>query len=830
MAKKTSNQNKWVKRLWIIALSPLALVFLILIAALLSGLPKVEQLANPQINLATQVYSIDGKVLGAYYKENRSDAKFSEIPSHLVEALLATEDVRFKEHSGVDYWGLFRAIVMTGRDGGASTITQQLAKLQFSKNFENVNIVKRIWQKIREWIIACRIERLYTKDEIISLYLNQYDFVNQAVGIKSAAHVYFNISPDSLNIQQSAMLVGMLNNASLYNPMGKPIKRNGEVIRRDSLVMKRREVVLSQMKKENFLTQAEYDSLRVLPLGIKFQRVSHDEGLAPYFREVLREKVKELLGEKDSNGKLKYAKSDGSAFNVDSDGLKIYTTIDTRMQEHAEWAVHEHLRKELQPAFTKDVSRRKKDNFPFYAGITKENREAILNQAIHESDRYKIMTGKLCPNCNRPGYYVDKENQDGHEVFHCQPNREGCDHTWPVSSEGEIDKAFNTPGPSQIYTLKGMRDTILTPLDSIKWRKTVLHASLMSVDPHTGYVKAWVGGIDFKTFKYDNVYQSARQVGSTFKPIVYATALRMGKRPTDTVDGSAFCWGSWCPKNSGGGYGSYQMKCALANSVNTVSARLCQTYGIDNVINLARRLGITAHLERVGPLSLGAANIPLYQMVGALSTFANAGVYVEPTFILRIEDKNGTAIYEANPKVEQAVDPNTAYEMVTMMKAVIDGSCGSGTGVRLKSTGKPYGGIKYPTAGKTGTTQNNTDGWFMGLTPDLVTGVWVGAQDPTVRFSSTAVGQGANTGLPIYGYYMKKVYADKNIKISTEDFEAPKGYGDFKNTMPRGEFLGDESDPFQNNEYEEDSLATDSIMLKETPEAILGEGEAEPEQ
>ncbi|NBU65737.1 MAG: penicillin-binding protein, partial [Chloroflexia bacterium] len=297
---------------------------------------------------------------------------------------------------------------------------------------------------------------------------------------------------------------------------------------------------------------------------------------------------------------------------------------------------------------------------------------------------------------------------------------------------------MNAPVAMKVYTPTGPKDTTLSPLDSIKYNKAILHASMMSVDPHSGHIKAWVGGIDFKNFKFDNVYQSARQVGSTFKPLVYATALRMGKNPTDQVDGSRFCWGSWCPQNSGTGYGSYTMQCALANSVNTVAARLAQQYGIDNIIKLARRLGITAHLDPVGPIALGAANVPLYQMVGALSTFANQGVYIKPTFILRIEDKNGTPIYEPEPEIEQAIDPCAAYDLLTMMKAVVTGSCGSGTGVRLRNPGKPYGGITYPTAGKTGTTQNNTDGWFIGLTPDLVTGVWVGAQDPTVRFSSTA--------------------------------------------------------------------------------------------
>ncbi len=815
-AKPASSQkNKWVRRLWLMALLPIVSVVLVILFAMMSGLPDVQALANPKINLATQVLSNDGKAMGAYYKENRSDAKFSELPPHLVNALLSTEDVRFREHSGVDYWGLLRAVFSAGQDGGGSTITQQLAKMQFSK-FENASFLKRAWQKIKEWIIACRIERLYTKDEIIALYFNQYDFLNQAVGIKSAAHIYFNTSPDSLNVQQSAMLVGMLKNSSLFNP-----------IRRDSLVTKRREVVLSQMVKSDFITKQQYDSLRILPLGLDFQKMSHDEGLAPYFREVLRGELEDILNEKDEKGNLKYSKAGGEAYDIYRDGLKVYTTIDNRMQEYAEWAVEEHLRKELQPAFTKDVNRRKKENFPFYNGIKTKDREAIMKRAIVTSDRHMIQTGELCPECRRPAFYIVKENGDDSDNFHCHEDKGGCGHTWHASTEKEIEKEFNTPVRMKVYTHNGPKDTILSPLDSIKYNKAILHASLMSVEPHSGHVKAWVGGIDFKHFKFDNVFQSARQVGSTFKPLVYATALRMGKSPSDQVDGSKFCWGSWCPQNSGGGYGSYTMRCALANSVNTVSARLAQQYGIDNIIKLARRLGIESHLDPVGPIALGAANIPLYEMVGALSSFANNGVYIKPTFILRIEDKNGTAIYEPEPHVEQALDPCAAYDMLTMMKAVVDGSCGSGTGVRLRNPGKAYGGIKYPTAGKTGTTQNNTDGWFIGLTPDLVTGVWVGAQDPTVRFTSTALGQGANTGLPIYGYYMKKIYADNSIDISTGDFAVPVGCSRNASSMQGGFLNDDDPDLFNENESDEDLTPSNQNTLpKETDEFIPADADS----
>lgn len=801
MAK--ADQSKYAKRLWLLGLSPLILIVLLLGTAFLSGLPKIETLANPKINLATEIVSSDGKVLGSYYKENRSDVRFENLPTHLVNALIATEDARFRQHSGIDFKGLTRAVVKLGSSGGASTITQQLAKLQFTEDYENVSIFKRVWQKIREMIIAARLERTYTKDEILVLYLNQVDFLYQAVGIKSAARVYFNTVPDSLNIEQSAMLVGMLQNPSRWNPMKKDT----------TLALKRREVVLNQMVKYGYLSEDDYEVYRNKPRGIDFQRVSHDEGPAPYFREVLRAKVDQILNEKDENGELMRKKSDGSAYNIYSDGLKIYTTIDSRMQKHAEWAVEEHLAKELQAAFSKDVGKRKKENYPFYNGISEKDRDRIMTQAIQSSERHMHLTGKQCPDCKRPKKYISTIRRDGKEYFTCDGEKGGCGEEWEKLDDKGIDKVMNTPVKAKIYAHGGYKDTLISPLDSIKYHKAILHASLMSVEPSTGYIKAWVGGIDFKYFKFDNVYQSRRQVGSTFKPLVYATALRMGKRPTDNVSAEAICINGWCPKNSGGGYGTYTMKCALANSVNTVSARLMQEYGVDNVVHLARKMGIKSPLPAVPSLSLGVAEIPLYEIVGATSTFANAGVYIEPTFILRIEDKNGSVIYESSPVIDQALDPNVSFQMIRMMKSVVDGSCGSGTGVRLRG-GKPYGGIAYPTAGKTGTTQSNTDGWFIGLTPDLVTGVWVGAQDPTVRFNSTALGQGANTGLPIYGYFMNKVYKDSEIKISKGDFKEPEGFQEYR------EQLKINSSANFDDLMDEDIAPVDLNNLIETPEDL----------
>lgn len=758
--EKIHKYNQWI---WWIGLSPLILVFLILLIALFSGLPNVEALANPKINLASSIYSADGKIIGSYFKENRIDVKYNEIPKHVVDALIATEDERFYQHSGVDYLGLIRAAFSLGVDGGGSTLTQQLAKQQFTANFENVSKLTRVWQKIREWIIACRLERLYTKEEIITHYLNQYDFLNQAVGIKSAAYVYFNTTPDQLTVEQGAMLIGMLKNSSLFNP-----------IRREEKVTKRREVVLKQMEKNGYITEQQYDSLRVLPLGIDFQKISHTEGMAPYFREVLRGKIQELFEEKNENGELKYKRADGTAYNIYKDGLRIYTTLDSRMQSHGEFAVEEHLKKELQKAFWQDLKSRKKENYPFYNGISKTDRENIVNQSIKQSDRYKILSGALCPECARPKSYIVKKDNE----FICNEEAGGCGEHWPMRTEEEILANFKTPRAMKVYTHNGAKDTVLSPLDSILYHKSILHASLLSMDPKTGHIKAWVGGIDYNYFQYDNVYQSRRMVGSTFKPIVYATALRMGKKPCDPIVVTNPCitmqgGEKWCPQ--GGGPGKYAMNKALAASVNIVAAQLIADYGVDAVIALARNLGIKSDIPKAYSIALGVAQLSLYEMVGVNGALVHNGMYIEPTFLLRIEDRNGNLIYESDPHISQALDPTVAYTMVDLMKGV----CNYGTAARIRS-GRPYGNIPYPLAGKTGTTQNNTDGWFMGLTPDLVTGVWVGAQDPTVRFSSTNLGQGANTGLPIFGYYMNKVYADPAIKISKGDFIRPNNFDTLK--------------------------------------------------
>ena len=794
MEKFSPEQTKkYNKRLIWIGASPVLLVLLILLITLLSGLPNVETLANPKVSLASSIYSTDGKMIGSYFKENRADVKFNEIPKHVVDALVATEDERFYQHSGVDYLGLFRAMFSLGQDGGGSTITQQLAKQQFTKNFEKVGKVKRAWQKIREWIIACKLERLYTKEEIITLYLNQYDFLNQAVGIKSAALVYFNTTPDKLTVEQGAMLIGMLKNSSLFNP-----------VKREEKVTKRREVVLKQMVKNNYLSEQQYDSLRVLPLGLDFQKISHTEGMAPYFREVLRLKIQEIFDEKDADGNLKYVKADGTPYNIYKDGLKIYTTLDAKMQEYGEWAVEEHLSKELQKAFTQDLKSRKKENYPFYNGITEGDRKNIMDQAYKQSERYKFLAGHMCPECKRPKSYIVKEGKE----YVCDTEAGGCGEHWESHDEAEIQKIFQTKTKMKVYTHKGPKDTLMSPMDSILYHKTILHASLMSMDPKTGHVKAWVGGIDYNYFKYDNVYQSRRQVGSTFKPIVYATALRMGKKPCDPIVVSSPCFNlptgeRWCPR--GGSAGRYVMNKALAASVNTVAAQLISDYGVDAVVALARNLGIKSEIPRTYSIALGVAQLSLYEMVGANSAMVNHGMYIEPTYLLRIEDRNGNMIYEADPQISQALDPSVSYALVDMMKGV----CNFGTAARIRS-GRPYGNLRYPLAGKTGTTQSNTDGWFIGMTPDLVTGVWVGAQDPTIRFSSTNLGQGANTGLPIFGYFMNKVYADPNIKISKGDFPRPENYDTLR---------------FDCNVHEPDAIFAEDVFSDDGDEDLYNNGE-----
>jgi len=799
----------WKLLLWLVGLGPLLGLAGLVGLARMGDLPETEALANPKTDFATRVYSFDGKVLGRYYTENRSDARFETLPPHLVEALTSTEDARFYDHAGIDFIGLARAIAYMGKRGGGSTVTQQLAKLLFTDKYETTSFFERaVLQKPKEWIIATRLERHYTKEEIVALYLNRYDFINQAVGIESAANVYFNKPASELNVQESAMLVGMLKNSALYNPLRRP-----------ELVRDRRNVVLAQMVKYDHLEPEVADSLQALPLGLQFQRVSHDEGAAPYFRETLRAELKRMLAEKDEDDAYVLAKADGSAYDIYRDGLRVITTIDSRMQAYAESAVHRHLAGELQESFERDLRDRPKDVAPFFEDIDPEARKAILDVAMRDSDRYKKGVGKLCPACNRPGYYIESiVTYDGRDGFKCGSEKGGCGHVWYAHTDKEMRDIFEQPVAMKVFSHQGAVDTVLSPLDSILHRKAILHAGLVSVEPATGHIKAWVGGIDYKHFQYDNVGQSRRQVGSTFKPFVYATALRLGAEPCDEFPNQKTCIdlprGSdpprWCPDNSDEDYGEMvTLEYALANSMNTVTAKLIKDYGTRRVIDLAHALGIESDIPNVPSIALGVAQLTLRELVSANASLVNQGVYVQPTFIARIEDRYGNAIYEPKQEIRQGLDDRTAYQVIQMMKGVVNGAWNEekakrmGTGIRLRydSDARDYDGIRAPMAGKTGTTQNNTDGWFMGLTPDLVTGVWVGAQDPTVRFSSTRLGQGANTGLPIYGFFMKDVYADETLAVSQADFARPESIGgDTLTCREIGELRGPTFDPLDDDD------------------------------
>jgi penicillin-binding protein 1A len=683
----------------------------------LGPLPKVDELLNPKNSLATIVYSGDMKILGKYYSENRVNVGFHELDEDIVHALVATEDARFYEHSGVDARALARSVLSGGGKGGASTISQQLAKMMFPR--EKLNKAELIIRKVKEWIIATRLEKLYTKEEILSLYLNKFDFLNLAVGIKSAAQIYFNRSQDSLRIEQAAMLVGMAKNPAFYNP-----------VRFNERTLNRRNTVMSQMVKYGYLTQQKYDSLKLLPLELSFRPEDHNDGLATYFREYLRDNFLNNWCKKHINPET------NKPYNIYKDGLKIYTTIDSRMQEHAEQAVNEHM-SDLQKLFSKECLNKK--NAPFAWNVSKKEIEDIMNASIRRSNRYREL----------------KEDGLSHE---------------------EILKTFHKPVPMRVYSLRGDIDTVLTPYDSIRYYKSFLQTGFMAMEPQTGYIKAWVGGINHKHFQYDHVKVSKRQVGSTFKPFVYALAIDNGLSPCYQVPNVKTCIKTdtgveWCPNNSDGPNDKnigkmITLKKALANSINYITAWVMKQYGPHAVVSLVRRLGITSDIPEVPSICLGTADISVFEMVAANSTFANQGTYIQPTFVTRIEDKNGKVLEEFVPHSDEVFSEEKAYAMIQLMRGVVDG----GTGQRLRFRYKLYNQI----AGKTGTTQRNADGWFMGLTPELVAGVWVGGEDRSIHFNSMVEGQGASMALPIWGKFFNNVYADKKLNVSQGDFPRPK--------------------------------------------------------
>jgi len=735
--KKETNFKKYIKRFWIIVLGGFAsilLVFLLASWGIFGELPTFEELENPEKNLATEVISSDGVTLGKYAFKNRTPVGFSDLPENLVNALIATEDERFYEHSGIDFRGLARAIVKLGKGGGASTITQQLAKNLFNKGGSS-STLKRLTQKVKEWIVATKLERQYTKNEIVAMYLNTQGFLFNAIGIRSASRIYFGKEPKNLDIQESAILVAMLKNPRQFNP-------NREISKGKSLV--RRNVVFAQMAKNEFITQKEKDSLQQLPLKINFTPESHNDGLATYFREYLRGYLKKWTKNNP--------KPNGELYNINRDGLKIFVTIDSRMQQYAQEAVQEHI-SNLQKYFFKE--QQKNETAPFY-DLEEEQIDAIYKRARKRSERYRRM--------KKNGY-----------------------------SDQQIDSAFNASTDMRVFSWNDQRevDTIMSPNDSIKYYKTILRSGLLSIEPQTGHIKAWVGGINHKYFKYDHVDQGKRQVGSTFKPFVYATAInqlrlspceKFPNTPYTIPKGRFGIPEAWTPRNSGEKYGGeITLKSALAKSINVISARLIDMVTPLNVVRLAKSAGIESRIPKSPSIALGSVELSLMEMTGAYATFANKGMRVEPNMLLRIEDKNGTVLADFTPKTNEVLSEESAYVVLELLKGVTT----AGSGVRLRTsehyykdiiTGFPYE-FTNPIAGKTGTTQNHTDGWFMGVVPNLATGVWTGGEDRAVHFENIAEGQGATMSLPTWALFMKKVYADTSLNISQEDFEKPESIG-----------------------------------------------------
>ena len=725
--------------IWFLVLSPFLILFsMVQLTAygFFGPLPSLEELDNPENNLATQVFSENGVRLGEYYFENRKSCQYNELPQHLIDALIATEDVRFENHSGIDARSLLRAVygVVTSKkeSGGASTISQQLAKLMFTE--QPSSGVDRVMQKVKEWVISAQLEKRYTKQEIILMYLNKFDWINNAVGIRSAAHIYFGKEPKDLNIQESAMLVGMLKNPSAYNPLSLNKKIKNEALAR-------RNIVLSQMLKYNFITKQTHEDLKTTPIGINYHSPFHPDGTATYFREYLRGVL--------TNWCANNYKPDGSPYNLYTDGLQVYTTINSTLQTYAELAVTEHM-STLQKEFNDHWVGRK--NAPYH-NIDKKQINAIYNQTIKRSERYKKLKKRGISEDIIMSYFTDSTYTMN--LF-----------SWKKDSTGS-----SIAGDTTI--------TNMTPLDSIKYNKMFIHSGVMSMDPRTGYVKAYVGGINYKNFQYDHVTQGKRQVGSTFKPFLYALAIQNGSSPCDEVLNVPVVfnkeeWGlnkDWTPGNSGDDYENLPitLKFGLANSINTITAYIMKQIGPHAVVDLAKKIGIKSEILPVPSLCLGTFDLSVYEMVGAYSTFVNKGVWKEPIFITKIVDKNGVVLENFVPKTQEAMSEQTADIIVRMLQKVKDGAYSEaaqvtrGTGVRLNYK---YGFKDKDMGGKTGTTQNNSDGWFIGITPELVTGVWTGCEDRAAHFRSTALGQGANTALPVFAGYMQRIYADSTHQKS----------------------------------------------------------------
>jgi penicillin-binding protein 1A len=715
----------YLVKLWLLFLLGLAFVFLLFFGVAnewFGAMPTFEELENPKSNLASEVFSSDGELMGTYFIENRSNISYRELSPELANAFMSIEDIRFQEHSGIDERALLRVVfgLVTGNHaGGGSTLTQQLAKNLFPRG--RLNKFQLVIRKFQEWVTATKLERYYSKQEIFAMYLNTVSFGHNAFGIKSATSTFFNKTPDSLNLQESALLAAMVNAPTRYSPIIHPEN-----------AFKRRNIVLGQMQKYNFIDKHTLDSVVQLPLGVsRYRMLGHTRGIATYFREYLRGELKKWC--------KTHFKPDGTPYNIYRDGLKIYTTIDSRMQRYAEQAVREHLALDLQPDFYKHWDGY--TNAPFvFQDVDNEEIELqigkIMTQSLKRTERYRRL--------RKAGVKTDS-----------------------------ILKNFNTPVDMRIFSWNGSIDTIMTPMDSIRYYKYFLQAGLMSIESHTGYVRAYVGGIDYSYFQYDHVTQGRRQVGSTFKPFLYSLAMSEGeyspcyKVPNISYSVELYDGSFWTPKNASKARVGEEvtLKWALANSNNWISAYLMKQFSPQAVIQMTRKMGVTSPIPPVPAIALGTPDLSLYEMVGAMNTFANKGVFIKPTFVTRIEDKNGNVLEKFVPDKTEAVDEVTAYKMLELMKGVVE----SGTGIRLRFK---YG-LNNPIAGKTGTTQNQSDGWFMGITPDLVTGIWVGADDRAVHFRTIHLGQGANMALPIWAIYMKKLYDDPSLGISKGDFEKP---------------------------------------------------------
>ncbi len=757
---------------WSIIILPLFLVIILfynISVGNLGFMPTFEQLENPKSALASQIYTEDShSLLPFFYQANRSRTEYHELSPYLVDALVSTEDKRYYKHSGIDFRGLARVLVKTilsgdKNAGGGSTISQQLAKMLFPREYFN-NSLQIANRKFREWVIAVKLEKSYTKEEIMAMYFNQYDFLNLAVGIKSAAKVYFNCNPNELNIEQSAMLVGMAKNSSLFNPLRRP-----------DTTFHRRNVVLHQMLRNNKISQSDFDSLKMIPLELDYQKVDHKIGPATYFRMFLQ---KTLTAKEPNAESSKYDewntnplygwcnknfKPDGNPYSLYEDGLKIYTTINYKMQVFAEEAVYAHLKNSLQVAFDREKKYQK--TAPFTKDLNEDQVKNIMMLGMKRSERYRVLK---------------KQKIDADSIL----------------------ENFNTKTEMTVFTWSGEVDTVLTPMDSIRYYKHFLLSGLMSMDPQTGFVKAYVGGINYKHFQYDHVTQAKRQIGSTFKPFLYTLAMQDGFSPCYQIPNVPVTilldnGDTWTPKSGSNTEWERHMislRFGLRHSLNNASAWLMKQFGPAEVINIARSMGVKSFIPQVPSICLGVADLSLCEMVGAYSTFANKGVYTQPIFVTRIEDKNGNLLASFQPTKKEAISEKTAFLMLELLKGVYR----QGTAVRLRSENHPYK-IHAEIAAKTGTTQNQSDGWFMGVTPNLVTGVWTGAEDRATHFDGIYYGQGANMALPIWGLYMNKVYNDSTLNIYKSDkFERPSGFNKVFNCI-------DLSGQHNRNEFEEEN-------------------------